>query len=252
MGNAADLPPSERATEAARLRVAYAAPIKWVPRLLGFACFAAIGLGLWLARENLRPAAGLPLIAEAMRTIIILFGLNMVAAAGFVGFILFRRQLFKTTSLPYGIVETGPLWLGQLFSASFWRNTWRSRAGFIAELLAAGMAMLTTVSFALVFVDPFLVADQLPRALFLVFLLGAWVLGLTYLAALSHKLRAPVLLTLAFGLQLLATFSPRFHDVRLLAPGDRASSAGRQLAFATAVERWMGANGCAPDRLHRA
>jgi len=244
------LPEPARSAEAARLRADYALPIKWVPRLLAIACFVAIGLGLWLARNNLKPASGLPLVADAITTI---EGPVRPQPSG-------RRCLDRVPPLSrenrggrHGTLRTGRAGTVVAERSSAGRSGAKAgaRVGFAADLLAAGAAVMTTVSFGLVFVDPFLVADRLPRALFLVFLLGAWVLGLTYLAALSHKLRAPVLLTLAFGLQLIATFSPAFHDVRALALAQTATvpAPNRQLIFAAAAERWMHANGCAPERV---
>jgi hypothetical protein len=246
-----------RSAEADRLRTVYAAPIKWVPRLLGIACFVAVELGLWRAWDNLEPASGIPLVREAMRTISVLAGFNVLAAVLFTLFVLRRRRMLKDMSTssgveaPFGLTESGRLWLEQILSPRFWRESRQaSRREFTADLISAATAIVISAAFVLVFVDPFLVAGTIPRALFLVFMLGAWVLALTYLAAWSHKLRAPVLLTLAFGLALISTFSPAFHNVRVIENTSDLTrpASDRQLTFAAAVERWMHANRCTPDR----
>jgi hypothetical protein len=252
-----------RVAEQVRLINAYERAIVWVPRLLGIACFGAIGLGMLLSRDNLAPAARMDLVADARERIGWLLFANTIVAVVFAWFVIRRSAIMRQVGveraaqpahLPgvpagaIGISESGPLWLERLLSSSYWRARAVGPASqFFADLLATSSVVIISGLFILVFVDPLQVADRVPRAVFLVFMLGAPVVGLTWVAAWSHKLRAPLLVMVAVTLALVATFSPQFHDARQLPlrDGDKAAqTAARQITLASAAARWMTANDC--------
>ncbi|HEX2727738.1 MAG TPA: hypothetical protein VHN20_18090 [Beijerinckiaceae bacterium] len=254
--------PARRA-EQVRLINANERAIIWVPRLLGIACFGAIHLGMLFSRDNLAPAVRMDLVAEARERITWLMIANAIMAVVFAWFVIRRSAMMRQVGveraaeplhLPgvpagaIGISESGPLWLERLLSPSYWRARAAGPASqFYADLFATSSVVIISGLFVLVFVDPLLVAERVPRAAFLVFMLGAPVVGLTWVAAWSHRLRAPLLLMLAFTLTLIATFSPNFHDARQLPlrGGDKAAqTAARQITLAAATARWMAANDC--------
>jgi hypothetical protein len=244
----------QRALRVAALQAAYETPITWVPRALGLACFVAVGLGLWAERQNLKSATNIDEVAQAIGSMNKLLIANVAVAVLFGAIILVRAPLMSRAGgprAPLGLSDFASLSLYNVLYLGRLRALRASSPGYFAvAVLAIGAAAVSTVAFGFAFVDPFLVAKGLPRALFLVFMLGGGVLGWTYVAAWSHRLRTPLLLLVAVALVTVATYSPRFHDVRV--SSERRPSPDRQVPFTEAVRRWASANQCSVETINDA
>ncbi|MER8595741.1 hypothetical protein NKH33_30050 [Mesorhizobium sp. M1182] len=210
----------------AALRAKYALPATVIPRLLGLACFAAVGVGIWRAGDDLRavsaaiggsfhdPADKLfPWLCVSG----IVYLIYVVARRGFVGgtgrswrLFLHDSAIGKNASL---LIEPRLLWFVDLLT----RRGRRRRPGklqwdYLAVLLLAGQigGWLLIVSFPLPF------ASYFPRALFVVLMLAAPVSLLAFLSAASHQIRFPVPSAIIATCLVLTGLTPSFHDLRLL------------------------------------
>src|SRR5262249_53357887 len=108
--------------------------------------------------------------------------------------------------------------------------TWARRVIFVLIIVGIGL--------------PLLAAAWTPRLFFLPLLFAGIVLFLGELACWSHRLRTPLLLIVVAIRVVCTNAVSHFHDVRWI-EGAAPEHATRQIAFATAVDRWMAANDCA-------
>jgi len=250
--------------ERRELQALYETPARWAPRLLGVACFLAVLRGLDLASKNLEPAQALSKAGAALDRIGWLTFWTWVCLGLFAAFVVYRRAWMQRLGItgvsgaadyarrdaagepvrqPYALIDGDLLWFRHL-APSRWREHYRgAKPDFILDWVMLAVIAGFTFVFALAFWSPFVLAETLPRAIFLVLMLGAWVLGLTYVTAWSHRLRAPLLVFGALLATIATAMSARVHDVRNLPPPVE-KVAGRQLRLDEAVAAWRAANDC--------
>jgi hypothetical protein len=95
---------------------------------------------------------------------------------------------------------------------------------------------------AVMFLDPFLVADWLPRAWCVALALGGWLPLLAYLSTIGRRLQAPLIVGTFAALAILVVVVGDNHHVRLSVaePG-----ANMRIPLDNALTDWAKANGCA-------
>jgi hypothetical protein len=245
------IPPARRP----QLQAVYrCAAVAW-PRLLGLLVFVCIVIAMLRAYGNLRPAQALPQADRALKQLVVLIGAT--SALGIAFFILVWRRTKLISWLhdklrgkqrqwpaPDGPLLTGDeaifLDFGRL-SAQF-RTAAAARMAWV-DVIVAAIAGIVTIFFILSLVAPHEVAEALPRAVFVPFVLGSGVLLFTEIGAYAMRLRAPLLLLVVLIGGGAAFVIDRFHDVRWVA----REGEGRQIAIDEAVKRWRFANGCPTD-----
>ncbi len=238
-----------------QLQVVYrCAAVAW-PRLLGVLVFVFIAIAMWRSYENLRPAQALPQADRALKQLAVLIGAT--SALGIAFFILVWRRSKLISWLhdklrgkqrqwpaPDGPLLTGDeaifLDFGRLVAQ--FRTAAAARMAWV-DVIVAAIAGIVTIFFIFSLIAPHRVAEELPRAVFLPFVLGSGVLLFTEIGAYSMRLRAPLLLLLVFIGGGAAFVIDRFHDVRWVAQ----KGEGRQITIDEAVKRWRFANGCPTD-----
>jgi hypothetical protein len=190
------------------LRGSYLRTVRWVPRLLGFACFGAVARGISGAYDNLA-AANFKEASQELGSLSTLWWLNLATCAVFVAFILLR----SSRRAPH---SRGDILLARVYMVA--------GAGALVWLCA----------------DPAANVPLLPRATFLVLILGAPVIPFAYLAVCSHRYRFPILLSFIGTLFVVAGY---FNDnsVRTIKDG---SFSPVQISIDNAAAQWMRANGC--------
>jgi hypothetical protein len=255
--------------ERTRLQAMYETPVKWIPRLLGLACFVAVYVGLSGAAENLEPANSLARADEALAQIGSLKIVTVILFFVFLVFVCYRRDLmagwFKikgksgtadftyaddANSKPvpaksrYAIVDGDLTWFRHLLSRRR-RHAYYAdaTADLYFDLVVLGLIAIISVAFLAAFIFPFELSGKYARrAVLLVFMLGAWVLGLTYLSAWSHRLKAPLIVLVIGFVVVISTLSTRFHDVRAIEqptpPDNPPSVAERQKRLDQAILEW--------------
>ena len=251
---------ADRESERLRLQAVYGRAINLVPSLLGLSCFWVLFTGLWSARTNLAAALnGLPEAANASNSMWWL--LVTTAAAGILFFTLAivrgswiaaRANLFGQANLKQSFFgTTGGISTGDLL----WFKSWLSRSSLKARYGDAPAAVRNEGLFLLYLAlllavlivagnNPFWLSEKASRGIFLVLLLGAWVVPLSYLAAWSHRLKIP-LLFIVFVLLVTATeLSSKFNDIRMVDNRHALSRDLRQVTMTEAIAQWKKANGC--------
>src|SRR5262249_13224434 len=120
------------------------------------------------------------------------------------------------------------------------RSTGRTRgkAYFARTLLLAYFVAFVAV----MLLDPFLVADWLPRAWCVALVLGGWLPWLAYLSIIGRRLRAPLIIGSFAALSIVVTIIGDNHDVRLRAAEKGADA---RIPLDQALADWAKANGCA-------
>ena len=95
---------------------------------------------------------------------------------------------------------------------------------------------------AVMFLDPLLIADWLPRAWAVALMLGGWLPLLAYLSVIGRRLRAPLIVGTFAVISTVVTIIGDNHAVRLkpARPG-----ADTRIPLDRAVADWTSANGCA-------
>ena len=233
------------------LRLRYRAAAAWVPRALGALCFVAVGTGIWGADNDVRPIIdmfGFPSPARLLWPTGGAFAIYVVCA-------LFRRRIFSVSERrkPLGeylvdeltgrnatlLTEARAFWFLDLATRSGWsarsaRHGGRLRWDAISVFLLAVQAVFWVIAV----VAPLSVAEHVPRALFVIVMLGLPVSLLSFLSALSHRWRVPVIGMSALTLAVATGLTAGFHDLRT-AP---APAGLTQVALGDAVERWKAAN----------
>jgi hypothetical protein len=228
------------------IRALYALPATWVPRLLGLACFAAILAGVSGAKKTSQLLGGRARIDASQ-----LDGLWMAALACMAAFLIFVicRRL-RTLSLHESVfgdprsvaVETSPFWFLRMQSyrrrARDRSRPERPRGGSTkADLIAVALVSATLLCFVLAVFFPVALSVLVPRAWFVPTMLGLPLFAFSLATAVSHYLRFPVVLLIAFILAWLATLAPHFHDARLVARPVNAPA--RQISLETAISDWQ-------------
>jgi hypothetical protein len=95
---------------------------------------------------------------------------------------------------------------------------------------------------AVMFANPFLIADWLPRAWCVALVLGGWLPLLAYLSTIGRRLRAPLIVGTFGALAILVVIVGDNHNVRLRAAEPAANT---RIPLDKAVTDWTKANGCA-------
>lgn len=113
------------------------------------------------------------------------------------------------------------------------RNDYLGRAILLAYFVAFSAVM---------FLDPFVVANWLPRAWTVALVLGGWLPLLAYLSVIGRRLRAPLIVGTFAALGILVVSIGDNHDVRLSAAQPGANT---RIPLDKALTDWMTANGCA-------
>lgn len=223
--------------EEERVLALYRPYVTWVPRALGVLCFAAVAIGIWKARANLEPAAGMALIRRSVDQMTVLFWANAVVAVLFTVFLILRRDIldaFRQRRMPDPELASDML-------RSDERPAWDGeRALGYAYVLVLSLAFVAAVAF------PIELVGRVYRAVFLTLMLGAPVFALTWVAYKSHVTRAPLILALVIVCALVSLASLHAHDLRVL---DKRpdTPAARQLRLDEAVAAWRRVNGCEGD-----
>ena len=175
-------------------------------------------------------------------TLAIVRGSWIAARANLFGQANLKQSFFGTT----GGISTGDL---------LWFKSWLSRSSLKARYGDAPAAVRNEGLFLLYLAlllavlivagnNPFWLSEKASREIFLVLLLGAWVVPLSYLAAWSHRLKIP-LLFIVFVLLVTATeLSSKFNDIRMVDNPHALSRDLRQVTMTEAIAQWKKANGC--------
>jgi len=201
----------------------------WMPRLLGLACFVAVGTGIRLALPDL-PEALVPEVPVFREHLVDLMVGTVVAGAAFLAFVMLRRQVL----LP---------WMRALGAALGLPTVASGRVGqFLADNV--GRFYLAGVAVGLlVVVVAAPVNAAVPRALLLPIILGGWVPALAALAAATHHYRVPAITIAAVAVVAIGAWVPG----RYLIPVTDRPEAARPIALEAAVAAWARANGCPLD-----
>ena len=117
------------------------------------------------------------------------------------------------------------------------------RPGTARTISAAPCCSAISSAFvAVMLLDPFLVADWLPRAWCVSLVLGGWLPLLAWLSIIGRRLRAPLIVGTFAALSILVVMVGDNHDVRLRAAERGADT---RVPLDQALADWMTANGCA-------
>ena len=212
-----------------KLRVRHGFLIKWTPRIIALLPFVAILFGLRGAWDALDGAGALPQAVEARTQLKFLFALDVMTAALFLAFVVYRQPLLKRAQARLDARRP---------------NTDQRRKSEIAlEWFYRVSAALTLLVFFVAYFWPELLADRFPRAMLAPLLLGSLVLFLGWIAREGDRRGFPALAALILISVLMTGLNTRFNDVRTLAKGDKFED--RQIDFPEAVKNWRVANGCA-------
>lgn len=206
--------------------------ITWLPRVLGLAPFFAIGLGMALADESMDGVQALPEAAAAHRQIQGLLAANVVVAALFWLFVVYRRPMIRRALAR--AKSRG--------SSGAWSQT---ALKVFAKASLAGTALV----FFIAYFFPHALAALIPRALLVPFLLGTLVLLLSLLVRRGYRHGAPVLTPILALCAFVTATNPRFNDVRTLDANPdkdkrRIELQQRQIELRKAVALWRAANHC--------
>lgn len=252
-----------RSQRRALLQARYRRAITWVPRILGVLCFVAAGWGIWAAWSNLAASAQrLPQANQADAQLPWLLAATALTGALFWGFVLRRHVLARKLEAKLGAAPAEETGRGQgLLTRDFvffhdfvaWlRGLGRPASGpagrgfsVLEQGIALALLLTLTFGFVVALSIPFFVADRLPRAMFLVTMLGSPVFLFTALAAYGHRKRLPLIAMMIVFFSAMTTQLPNLHAVRLIGEGAAdPARAARQVALGEAIERWKTANGC--------
>lgn len=233
------------------LRLRYRVAATWVPAALGALCFLAVAVGIWGADNDVRPIIDVFGFPSPGRLLWPTGGAFVI----YVVCVLFRRRIFSVSERdkPLGhylldeltgrnatlLTEARVFWIldfatqgGRAVRAARHYGQWRWDAASVALLVAQAVFWVIAV------VAPLFVAEHVPRALFMIVMLGLPVSLLSFLSVLSHQWRLPVIGTSVLVLAIATGLTERFHDLRTVpAPAGLA-----QVALGEAVERWKAAN----------
>jgi hypothetical protein len=227
-----------RAREREELQDRFAVSGTWVPRLLGLLCFAAVALGIHGAKETSERLGG-QAKADAPGLDELLIATAAVAALYLV-YVIIRRvgTIPLSVSLkgdPNAIAaEQNPFWF---VSPAALRRRRDVRQGRVrADLIAFALVGVTLLCFMAAAVFPVALSYFVPRAWFVPVMLALPLFAVSYLTALSHYIRFPVLILAALVLGWLAVLAPHFHDARVATRA--AGAVARQISLDDALGQW--------------
>jgi hypothetical protein len=205
--------------------------IRWTPRIVALLPFVAILLGIRGALDALSGAGALPQAVEAKWQLKFLIALDLITAALFFAFVVYRRPLLQRAE--DGLDARRP-------------NTGRRRkTQIILEWFYRVSAVLTLLVFVIAYFWPEVLANRAPRAMLTPLLLGSLVLFLGWIAREGDRRGFPALGALILISVLVTGLNTRFNDVRVLALSNSEQAKDRQIDFPEAVKNWRAANGCA-------
>lgn len=243
-----------------RLRDQYVEPAIWsarwqktlhfgpailVPRLLGVAVFVGVAAALWLTKNNLDQARGLPEAAAAVRHVKILMAVTIAVGLVFFAIVPFSRdlqaRLTRKDKEPALLNRAQSVLL--LFLTGHWSDLKMIFSARLNQILLLIAVFITLVFLGAVFAPEF-VSENIPRAVFLPILLGGGLLLFGELASLSHRFTTPLLLVFFVVGAVLGNALPAHNDVRWIKTASTSPITGKQhqLSFTEAVTRWRADN----------
>ena len=160
-----------------------------------------------------------------------LLALDLITAALFFAFVVYRQPLLKRAEARLAAQRP---------------NTHQQRNTEIAlEWFYRLSAVLTLLVFLVAYLWPEVLSDWTPRAMMTPLLLGSLVLFLGWIAREGDRRGFPALAALVLVSLLVTGLNTRFNDVRVLALSKQDQAKDRQIDFPEAVKNWRAANGCA-------
>jgi hypothetical protein len=202
------------------LRKLFYWPALVVPRFFGMLIFVVVMLSMWRTRSNLVAAQhGLPEASEAIQQINYLLVATAAAAAAYsyliwkrrtLGDWLARKKLRRAPTDPPLLAGEIPMLAAMARPRLFLAGLFSSRLDI--ALTVARVAIL--VALVLTIIQPHFVATWTPRLYFVPLLLGGAVLLLGEVAALSFRLRTPLLVAVVVISIGCVYATSHFHDVR--------------------------------------
>jgi hypothetical protein len=213
------------------LRIRHGFLIQWTPRIVALLPFVAILLGIWGAWDALSGAGALPQAVEARGQLKFLIALDLVTAALFFAFVVYRQPLLQRAE--------------DRLNARRPDTDQRRKTEIALEWFYRFSAVLTLLVFVVAYFWPEVLADRAPRAMLTPLLLGSLVLFLGWIAREGDRRGFPALAALILISVLVTGLNTRFNDVRVLALSNKDQAKDRQIDFPEAVKNWRAANGCA-------
>jgi len=221
----------------------------WLPRLLGLACFVAVGWGVVGAETT---SALMDAGSGAVHSYFPALEAATVAAAVLFLVIAIVRRLYRTPLMvllrgdPDAVIaEPSPIWFLEFLFSPQQRATRAALYGGVkADWIAIVIVTVVVLCFVASMFAPLAFGYLVPRAWFVPVVLGLPVFPLAIVTAFSHKLRFPIflLLTLVFGY--FAVLAPSYHNARTTVISATGASA-RQIKLNEALDRWEQSN-CKP------
>jgi hypothetical protein len=196
--------------------------VKYLPRILGLACFVAVLLGIRRASEGSFGSDVIKFARSAEEQLLYLGVSTIVFAMLFVLYVSQRVTVFN-------------------FLHRFTGTATSRLHGRIA--IAALSAAFVTILLAWFIFDPYTTLGS--RAMVLPIVLGAWVPLLSLVTWMSYVAHLPILTLIIAAIILFKTFAGERHPVRTM-QSDAAGTSTR-LEFGDAAQLWMNKNGCAKD-----
>jgi hypothetical protein len=219
---------------------------RWIPRVLGLITFVAVLVAIWRSYENLPILDEASVIDAVGRSLVELAGLVLLAALGFIVYVIKRN---RNADLPFlRVVKRGNERLAFL---------WRAISPGIPDPPGSGqetdrnLGRLLLAGIFVIFLAIFVfgadsAASIFPRAMAVPFILGGWLPFLSYLSAAGRQLRAPLIAAIVLLISVLAVLLGDNHSVRRI---DAAKAVGHpadisRIPLDAAVTMWMQENHC--------
>src|SRR5262249_29027658 len=227
---------------------------RWVPRVLGLLTFVAVLIAIWRSHLNLpildQTLEQTPIIDEANRFLAELAALVVLAAAGFIIYVVKRDRI---ADLPlFRPVLRAVKRLNKRL-APLWRAISPGRpdpAGSEEEAdRDLGRLLLATIFVVFVVIlvcGARLAALLFPRATAVPFIPRRWLPFLSYLSGAGRQLRAPLIVGFFMLISVLAVVLGDNHSVRRIDAANTASGPVdiRPIPLDAAVTMWMQENRC--------
>jgi hypothetical protein len=218
--------------------------VRYLPRGLGILTFVAMLIAIWRSHLNLPLFDAHPDQADVLdsinRSLAALAGLLLLAAAGFIFFIIEYPRIADLMVLSRTQRLVQRFWVWRSLSPG---DKPRERAPNRERrvLLFISSMLLTIVA-----LFPDWAAEQFPRGLAVPLILGAWLPLLSYLAGLGRRLRVPIIAGLGILVVVLNSIFGDNHSIRLInaseTVGHKVDTAAMPLEEALAL--WMQENNC--------
>jgi hypothetical protein len=235
------------------LRHRYAVPATWIPRLLGLLCLVALGIGIWGAHRDIQPIRD----AFGLHDPIVLLWPTAACCGLYLAYVLLRRRFLRRVSRGAGqplgedlhdaitgrsttlLIEPTAFWFAALATAGGRAARAAGQQGRIRlDGVALGLLAAQALAWIVAISAPLTLAEWVSRAPFVVLMLALPVSILSFLSALSHQWRVPVVALVFAGLIAATGLSRHFHDLRT----ETVAAGPRQAALAEAVADWMAVN----------